>query len=194
MESAMSLFGETGFETTSLKAIAERAGLTSAAIYYHYENKQDILFKGLLEAITDLLTECTPAMDLIPQDPALALQDFVRRHLMFQFSERHGIQRTYAALVYNLRERKRLLSSERRAQLADLENRHLDNLRRIILAGIEKGCFAPESVTVSAFSIIAQCEHAIYWMSPKGEASIEQLGDMLGIISLRIVNYSGQQA
>ncbi len=40
---ALDLFTEKGFDGTSLREIAERLGVTKAAIYYHFASKEDIL-------------------------------------------------------------------------------------------------------------------------------------------------------
>ena len=40
---AMELFGRQGYERTSLRQIAERLGITKAALYYHYSSKGDLL-------------------------------------------------------------------------------------------------------------------------------------------------------
>lgn len=40
---ALELFAERGYDGTSLREIAERLGITKAAVYYHFKTKQDIL-------------------------------------------------------------------------------------------------------------------------------------------------------
>src|ERR1700728_3994702 len=40
---ALDLFTEKGFDGASLREIAERLGVTKAAIYYHFASKDDIL-------------------------------------------------------------------------------------------------------------------------------------------------------
>ncbi|WP_017614838.1 TetR/AcrR family transcriptional regulator [Nocardiopsis salina] len=40
---AVELFGRQGYERTSLREIAERLGITKAALYYHYPSKRDLL-------------------------------------------------------------------------------------------------------------------------------------------------------
>ncbi|MBB5913521.1 AcrR family transcriptional regulator [Nocardia transvalensis] len=40
---AMELFAERGYEKTSLREIAERLGVTKAALYYHFRTKEDIV-------------------------------------------------------------------------------------------------------------------------------------------------------
>jgi AcrR family transcriptional regulator len=43
LDIALDLFTEQGFDATSLRQIAERLGVTKAALYYHFESKDDIL-------------------------------------------------------------------------------------------------------------------------------------------------------
>ena len=42
-EIALELFAEQGYEKTSLREIAERLGVTKAALYYHFRSKEDIV-------------------------------------------------------------------------------------------------------------------------------------------------------
>lgn len=48
LEAADGLFGEVGFDRTSTREIAERAGVNKALIHYHYSSKD-----GLLESLLD---------------------------------------------------------------------------------------------------------------------------------------------
>ncbi len=43
LDAALDLFIEQGFDGTSLRQIAEKLGVTKAALYYHFESKDDIL-------------------------------------------------------------------------------------------------------------------------------------------------------
>jgi AcrR family transcriptional regulator len=40
---ALKLFAEHGYQQTSLREIAERLGVTKAALYYHFKSKEDIV-------------------------------------------------------------------------------------------------------------------------------------------------------
>jgi AcrR family transcriptional regulator len=42
-EVALELFAEQGYDKTSLREIAERLGITKAAVYYHFKTKEEIL-------------------------------------------------------------------------------------------------------------------------------------------------------
>ncbi len=57
-DTALELFAEQGYEKTSLREIAERLGVTKAALYYHFKSKEEIvvsLFKDLTQPIEDLI-------------------------------------------------------------------------------------------------------------------------------------------
>lgn len=55
---ALELFSQHGYQQTSLRQIADRLGFTRAALYYHYEAKEDLLsevISPLLNRLEDLL-------------------------------------------------------------------------------------------------------------------------------------------
>jgi AcrR family transcriptional regulator len=45
LDIALELFVDQGYDKTSLRDIAERLGTTKAALYYHFERKEDILLE-----------------------------------------------------------------------------------------------------------------------------------------------------
>jgi AcrR family transcriptional regulator len=45
-EAALALYGERGFENTTVAEIAERAGLTERTFFRHYADKREVLFDG----------------------------------------------------------------------------------------------------------------------------------------------------
>lgn len=59
LDASLRLFSEKGFTRTSVRDIAQAAGITDAAIYYHFESKRDLLEaiieeRGFTSALTDL--------------------------------------------------------------------------------------------------------------------------------------------
>jgi len=59
---ATELFSDQGFEATSLREIAERLGITKAALYYHFPSKDDIL-RALLEPMRTTVTELVERLE-----------------------------------------------------------------------------------------------------------------------------------
>jgi AcrR family transcriptional regulator len=59
---ANELFIDQGYEGTSLREIADRLGITKAALYYHFRSKDEIL-RVLLEPFDTLLGELLDRLD-----------------------------------------------------------------------------------------------------------------------------------
>jgi AcrR family transcriptional regulator len=58
-EVALELFTEQGYDKTSLREIAERLGVTKAALYYHFKSKEEIVQSvaaDRIEALDKLVT------------------------------------------------------------------------------------------------------------------------------------------
>ena len=54
LDVASELFAEQGYDATSLREIADRLGFTKAALYYHFQSKDEIL-KALVEPAYELV-------------------------------------------------------------------------------------------------------------------------------------------
>jgi AcrR family transcriptional regulator len=78
-ELALQLFAEQGYEQTSLREIAERLGVTKAALYYYYKSKEDIV-RDLVE---DYMTQLDQLIAWGKDQPRSAetRAEIVRRYL-----------------------------------------------------------------------------------------------------------------
>ena len=78
-ELALQLFAEQGYEQTSLREIAERLGVTKAALYYYFKSKEDIvrsLVEDYMAQIDDLIAWAKDQ----PRNPAIR-GEIVSRYL-----------------------------------------------------------------------------------------------------------------
>jgi AcrR family transcriptional regulator len=92
LDVSLELFNEQGYDKTSLREIAERLGVTKAALYYHFERKQDILLElhlrlhALGRGVLDQLGDDRNAVELWPLlldrfiDEVLANRDLFLLH------------------------------------------------------------------------------------------------------------------
>lgn len=78
-ELALQLFAEQGYEKTSLREIAERLGVTKAALYYYFKSKEDIV-ASLVEDYMAELDELIAWGRSQPRTPATRAE-IVRRYL-----------------------------------------------------------------------------------------------------------------
>jgi AcrR family transcriptional regulator len=77
LDASLRLFSEKGFARTSVRDIAQAAGITDAAIYYHFASKRDLfeaLFeeRGITSALSDL-EQSTPTEPLLPTLTGIAV-------------------------------------------------------------------------------------------------------------------------
>jgi AcrR family transcriptional regulator len=65
---ALELFAEQGYDKTSLREIAERLGVTKAALYYHFKSKEDIV-TSLVEDYFGAIDELVAWGKTLPKTP-----------------------------------------------------------------------------------------------------------------------------
>lgn len=74
LQLALELFNERGYEGTSMRQVAERLGVTTAALYYHFRSKDDILIslvRPILDRTDDLLDGSRSAVNSLDARRAL---------------------------------------------------------------------------------------------------------------------------
>lgn len=80
IEAARALFREGGLAAVSMRSIAARVGITQAAIYQHFEDKDAILF-AVAEHFFGKLIESAEAMSAVDLDPVEALRASMRGYI-----------------------------------------------------------------------------------------------------------------
>ncbi|HWK16337.1 MAG TPA: TetR family transcriptional regulator [Solirubrobacteraceae bacterium] len=77
-QAALELYGERGFELTTVAEIAERAGLTERTFFRHFADKREVLFSGAGSLQELLVTTLAEAPDsLAPIDAVAAALEAV---------------------------------------------------------------------------------------------------------------------
>jgi AcrR family transcriptional regulator len=118
-EAAMALYGERGFDNTTVAEIAERAGLTERTFFRYFADKREVLFGGVAE-LQDLLvsTVASAPESLSPLDAVgEALQAAGR--LMGDHRDFSRRRQAIIAASAELRERELIKLASLSAALAD---------------------------------------------------------------------------
>lgn len=66
-DAAVKLFGNKGFDQTSLREVADAVGITKASLYYHYPSKLDLLM-AIIDPIVDHMRSVVEGIDAVPYD------------------------------------------------------------------------------------------------------------------------------
>lgn len=171
LASALRLFDERGYYTTSVEDIVNDAKLTKGALYYHFSGKEEILHQLQEDYIEDrlanahaILDEFAGARERLEQ---LMLESLVS---IEQF-------RAHVAVFYQER---RFLSEERFAQVKSKR----DALDAIYVAVVEQGMASGEfdasiSPRIASFGALGMLGWAYNWYQPSGRLSAEQVARQL---------------
>jgi AcrR family transcriptional regulator len=118
IESAIDLFGQRGYHVTTIRDIAQAAGVSIGLIYQYVEDKEDILFLALMQVLDQYIQEIPPVL-AESTNPVEKIDAAVRAYI-------HIIDKNVNATVLAYRETKSL-RKERRAiiQQKELESNAL---------------------------------------------------------------------
>jgi AcrR family transcriptional regulator len=174
---AAEVFAQRGYRDASVDEIAERAGYSKGAIYFHFSGKDDLFFALLEERIDRPLREAIKLLELAPPEDDMAAE----------------ANRRFAELVHGQRELV-LLDQEYRSQaLRDsrLRARYLRReakLRSALAKGLQARLehlgappiAAPEHVATALLSLVFGL--AQEWLIEPDAVPDELLGDMFALI------------
>jgi AcrR family transcriptional regulator len=95
-QAALALYGERGFERTTVAEIAQRAGLTERTFFRHFADKREVLFGGTAE-LQELLADAVAGApeSAAPIDAVSAALDAI----VVVFAERHERARQRQAVI-----------------------------------------------------------------------------------------------
>lgn len=124
---AARLFSEKGYERTSMRAIAEAAGVSKPAIYYYFSNK-DELFESMLELAASHITDTMVAIRDSTLTPTEKL-NFIAMHRFELYNQHPEISKFLMDISGG---------NIKRKMLANFLDRHKD-VRTIVSDIIEEG-------------------------------------------------------
>jgi AcrR family transcriptional regulator len=91
---ALELFTEQGYEQTSLREIAERLGVTKAALYYHFKSKEEIV-RAFVEDRVAALAELVDWVKAQPPGPDTRIAFLHRYAGETDMGRQHSIMRFF---------------------------------------------------------------------------------------------------
>jgi AcrR family transcriptional regulator len=175
---AAEMFFERGYESTSIRELAAALDIKAASLYYHFPDKEQILFEvvgSVLEQLLDGARELIERHDT----PRLQLAASVVNHVVL-----HALRPKETTLGDS---ELRSLSGERR----EINIRTRDAYERLVIGvlerGSEQGAFDVVDAKLTAYAIIAQASHVGTWYEAGGRLSLEQVAAVQVGLALRMV-------
>ncbi len=166
---AAEAFSERGYSAASLRDIGQRAGVTAASLYHHFENKEDLLRAIVMDG-ADRLTATLKAELELENDPRARLERVIRSHIAFTCE---NLQVTKIIL-----EEMRFLNEVDFANMREKNYAILDIYRACLAELTEaSGAEAQTNVTTTAFLIISVVNGFNRWYRPSGKMGLNQAID-----------------
>lgn len=156
MRAAVTVMGEDGYEGASMRDMANRAGVSVAALYYHFPSKHDLLREFLDEAYDVLVARLERRLADADPCPFAQLDEAVATLIASYLHD------DFAQMASNvaLREYTRLNPPER--EVIDAKRRRLhDIVEAVVLSGIAAGDFAVGDAREAARVVIILCSSLV---------------------------------
>jgi len=159
LQAAFDEFSRNGYATTTLEAIAERAGVTKGTIYVYFENKEHLfisMVREVTKATLDTVHDMFASHDGSTADLLRAQFSFIYQHIVADRRRREVVRMLIA-------------EAPRFPALADRYHEEilkpcLDMLRQAIQRGIDRGEFRKSAIIDSPQVVIAPIALVDLWM------------------------------
>jgi AcrR family transcriptional regulator len=159
------IFYRDGYEKGSLNAVARKVGISKAAIYYHFKNKEEILYNIIIDDIDRLifdLGEISKRKD----DPIRELKEMVDVQVSYMS------QKINAKIVFEdgnfLGNNYQKILRKRQKEIVEIYNNKLKEI-----ASVRK--LKDINITVAKFSVLGIINWLYQWYNPKGKMSMEKI-------------------
>lgn len=166
LDIACKLFGQKGYDRTSLRDIAEVAGITKAALYYHFPDKEALYDRVVIESLQRLNVFVRERVQAGPS--AIA-----RIRAFFQATAEHLDNHRYEWMAGS-----NAFWSEtgaHRAQALQLRDEFENILRECVVDGVQSGEIRAVDPSLAGKFMLSCFGHVARWHSPKGRLSVQQV-------------------
>jgi len=156
LRAAVTVMGEDGYEGASMRDMANRAGVSVAALYYHFPSKHDLLLEFLDEAYDVILRRVDRRLLGAGPSAGERLDELVGTLIASYVHDDYA----QLASTVALREFTRLEPAARQA----IDSKRfliLDRVVDVVREGVESGEFTVERPAEVAFAIVGLCASII---------------------------------
>jgi AcrR family transcriptional regulator len=167
---AHELFYEKGYEKASMREIAERVGISKAAMYHHFTNKEEMLY-----------TICLHAGNLVYDN----LQKAIRRNQSLNVSVKEQLTDILLEYTTSYLENKNFnkvllhdiesLPEDKKRVVLDIEKANVHQLRAYLHELMDQGKLRECNLTVLTFSLFSAVHWLYFWYRSDKALSVKEI-------------------
>ncbi len=165
---AANLFAERGLRATTVRDIADAAGILSGSLYHHFDSKEamvDEILRGFLDDLfgryREIVGSGLPARDILE---ALVIASYE------SFDQFHAAVAIYQA------EAKRLSGTPRFGYIDEYNKEFRELWHQVLANGVEDGSFRPEMDIELAYRFLRDTVWvSVRWYQPGGRITVDAL-------------------
>jgi len=184
LEVAVKLFAARGFDGTSVRKIADEAGLSVAGMFHYFPSKEDILFEimssFLDEGLKRLKEICSGTKGTVEK-----LEEVCR--FFTEYFAGHMDELTI------LSSEGKSLSLEHREVFKQKQREYLEAIRGLLEELKAQGMLKEMDTTVLSFLFFGMALWTSRWYNPKGRVNPKELGDIMSEVFLRGILKEGRR-
>lgn len=177
LQAAVEAFAEKGFTATTTRDIANRAGMSPAAVYVHHDTKESLLFTVSVEGHRAAL-EVIRSAARTEADHAERL-----RHMVREFSTWHAVNSRVGRIVQYEFD---ALTPAHRAEIAAYRRRIERVMQDVLTAGVADDSLEVVDVPGTARAILSLSIDLVRWFSPHGSHSADDIAQLHADLAVRM--------
>jgi AcrR family transcriptional regulator len=168
IDAALKLFANQGYHSTTLDAVASEIGVTKAALYYYFRNKEEII-RVILNRSTDRMKQI-----LRIGKSSLSAKEKLRQFIIYHVI--YGADNTDLAKIAF--EQLNILPKRSREVHKRKQREVVTFLQDLLQQGINDGIVAVDDTKVVAFAILGMCNWSYHWYKLQGKLTPNQIADI----------------
>lgn len=183
LRAALDAFAQNGFHATTVRDVAQRAGLSVPGLYYHYPSKEALLEALLRASIEEVLSRSRAALLEVGDGPVERFSIQIESIVLYMTHRQ--------LLAFLAREIRSLASEQMRSEYICLRDEQERMVEREVCEGVEAGLFTTPYPEDATRAVIAMCRSVAEWYSADGALTAAEIASRYVGFSLATVGYTG---
>ncbi len=178
-DAALQLFAAKGFFATGIREIADRVGVTTAALYHYMGSKDELLIEIMASSMTQLIRTAEESV-ATADEPAAQLATLVRAHVGY-----HALDPLRSMVTDD---ELRALSGQPRARIMKLRDSYEQLWAQTLDHGLASGVFHVADAKITRLALLEMCNGVDRWYSAAGRMGPGEVADLFADLALAMVD------